>query len=593
MSAAYARRQSAFDSAKLPAGHLSAIDGCFVNTHSGCQPQWTCLHAPTATAVSPSPLCIAHSHQYLNLPLFWSLFNALRADVGRLDTRVGDLEHHVSDLEDRIDHYLGPSTPAESLANISDDSCSPTQAELKRPDQRARLESVEPSSTPIAPQMAHIPHRTYFSREDVPMHNMNHNTGATPGAALLTMAPQMGKPASSGVAFRDKEINDLEELVRSSQDSLKRSEETSRRNAIQVSDLLIENASLQRQLSHREAALATCSDRLSATEVQLEDSRTHCHVKDEKLLAWTSKHESLHQTYLQQQDELAALKRRLQQVYSLQASRQQEIDELVGLKDDDLGRLRALCESKHEVLVKQEEVIARGITLMRDKDGEMEQLRLELRALKDDFDSAAREKERYARLFQESGEVIAELRASPSQAPTPAVPKHSADDTPETNGTSMAPCSPFANSTRAVSWTPKPFKFSALPSERKRAEIWQSGSISTACAFGETGWQNGFRGTIRSNGSRYDKKLPLEQTRKAGKRPEVQAQPRQHNGLTAHAAGSTDESLPPWPPRRCELSSDQCSSAAGEMGPRLTAQHVPVREPCKRGLQPYVEAGEE
>ncbi|KAM3419334.1 hypothetical protein BST61_g5268 [Cercospora zeina] len=603
MSAAYARRQSAFDSAKLYAGHFSATDGCFVNNHTGCQPQWSCPHAPAVTAVSPSPVCIAHSHQYLNLPsppLFWSLFNALRTDVRSLDTRVGDLEHHASDLEDRIDHCVDPRTPAESLANTSDVSHSSAHAELEHPNQCARSASARPSITPIAPQMAHSYGQISSPQQEVPMHSLNCDTGGTSGTALLEMAQQLETHASPGVAFRDKEINDLEELVRSSQDSLKRSEETSRRNAIQVSDLLLENASLQRQFCHREAAFATCSDRLSATEIQLAESRAYCHSKDEKLLAWASKHETLQHTCIQQQDELAALKRRLQQVYSLQASRQRDIDELVGSKDEDLCRLRGLCESKHEVLVKQEEVIARGITLMRDKDGEVEQLSLELRALKDDFDSAAREKERYARLFEESGEVIAELRASLSQALTPSVPEHSAEHTPEPSGIDLAPCSPFANSgpglnkPRAVSWKPQPFKFGSLPSEKKRAEIWETGSISSPCAFGKSGWQNDVRGAVRSNRSRPDRKLLLEQKRRAGDNPGEQAPARrQHNRLTAaHPASSAHETLPPLPPRRYELSSDQGSSASGDIGPRLTAKSGPERGPCRRGLQPYVEACE-
>lgn len=72
MSAAYARRQSAFEYAKLRDEHVSATQHPFVNT--ACDPRCICLGAPAANAVSPSPICLAQAHQHFSLPsppLFW------------------------------------------------------------------------------------------------------------------------------------------------------------------------------------------------------------------------------------------------------------------------------------------------------------------------------------------------------------------------------------------------------------------------------------------------------------------------------------------------------------------------------------------
>ncbi|PIB02493.1 hypothetical protein CB0940_01144 [Cercospora beticola] len=451
-------------------------------------------------------------------------------------------------------------------------------------------------STPIVANTAHPSSWIYSSQEGAPVHPANQDTSVT---AHHETTSQLGTNASPGVAFRDKEINDLEELVRSSQESLKRSEELSARNAIQVRDLLNGNASLQRQISHRDAALTVCSNRLSAKQTQLEEVQADCHTKDAKLHSWASKHEALKQGYFQQQDELAALKRRLQQVYSMQVTRQQETEELVSLKDDNLFRLRGLCESKHEVLVKQEEVIARGVTLMQDKDHEMEQLRLEFRALKDDFDSAARERDRYARLFEESGEVIAQLRVSLSNALASDTPSSAAGNTAERPEVQMDTRSPFSRSASGshdsptMSWTPRPLKYGSLPDEKKRAEIWESGSIESPCTFGRAGWQNNLRGTARGNNTRSARGFVAEQKRKAEDKPGKRAQPRSsHDVLTTQTASSI-EALPPLPPRRCAFLSDEGYHNSDETGGRLAAKDGTMQEPSRRELQPYVEAGEE
>ncbi|KAI5369370.1 hypothetical protein Slin14017_G002490 [Septoria linicola] len=543
-------------------------------------------------------------------PLFWSLFNSLRTDVRSLDNRVGDLEQSVSNLEDRVDHCLDPFTPLSSAADVSAQPFAQVMSRglpiASRPDVGAYSECFGDYTYPNFANSPSLHSHQKSVELDATVSGIDrfapYEDGFSghcfPGSTLSdAQAPE-------GVAFRDKEISDLEELNRSTQDSLRRSEQASSERQSYIQELEAANAELEKKVSEREECLAICS---SVLGTEVEKMRAACQTKDAALQMWTANHSAACENFARKEDELAAANQRLQQMYNLHASKQDELDDVINAKDDELQRLRVFCESKDAVVVKQEEVIARGVILMEQKDDEIERVSRDLKRLKDDCDNETREKERLSRLFEERGEVVAQLRASLNHALTPTTTPTTTKLAPEPSTRTPgfeATYSPFATSgpelhaTHVSKWAPKPFKNARLPSEQQRAAIWESGPRSISHTFGRPGWREGSVDARRSDSVRLLEKLALTEESP----PQKQDRPRAHREKRSHVSRSSagpfsflndttqPTLLPPLPPRR-RISLAEIRDSRETSEP--ITKHVSMQDLPRSRLQPYVEAAAE
>ena len=97
---------------------MGSMEGAFKELGQSLQQSLPADRASTNFSEAASVLPLRNHISLPSGPLFWQLFNSLRADVRTLDDRVANLETSVSDLEDRVDG-LEPNqfTPASSTAN--------------------------------------------------------------------------------------------------------------------------------------------------------------------------------------------------------------------------------------------------------------------------------------------------------------------------------------------------------------------------------------------------------------------------------------------------------------------------------------------
>ena len=487
-----------------------------------------------------------------------------------LDTRVNDLERNVSNLEDRVDHCCDPWTPIGS-----------TRSTTEAPVCPAWTLHGDPSFQPQAFQapLNHI--RQKPSELDASYANAQRRPGHRPmdpwvrfdGLQQETSAPQ-------GVAFRDKEIADLEELMRNTQDSLRRSEEASNRKDHQLADL-------ERRLFDCENSLATYSNALAERQADLDEAQAACQSKDAVLQSWASTYWSVQQSYLRKKTQLSAADRELRQMqialHDAQDDRQDHMDDIVNTKENEIANLRMLCESKNAVVGQQEQVIARGVVLMEEKDDELERMSSELAALKSDLENESR-------MAEEKEEVIAQLRTSLNHALTPAKLRPEAGDTPISDRARRVTYSPFATSgqelhaSQSTKWTPKPFKSISLPNEQRKAAIWRHGSGSAALTFGKSGWDSGSDASLNSKPRNVSSENALDRPmeKRATSRERSQSpQAHEHPSISSAAF----EPMPPLPPRR------PAAVTRGNTRSRSIPQHTP--ELPRRRLYSYVEPDED
>ena len=108
---------------------LKSMEGAFKELGQSLEQPLAAAKASTNSSDAASVLPQSNHISLPSGPLFWQLFNSLRADVRTLDDRVASLEQSVSDLEDRVDG-LEPDqlTPTSSTAN-SELGCSPPATE--------------------------------------------------------------------------------------------------------------------------------------------------------------------------------------------------------------------------------------------------------------------------------------------------------------------------------------------------------------------------------------------------------------------------------------------------------------------------------
>jgi hypothetical protein len=266
-------------------------------------------------------------------PQFWQLFTSLQTEVHGLRTVITGLECNVLDLEEKLSSRLTPSS--------------------------SDAESVE------------LQHASLSERE-TPSNEVESNSSTKAG---------------EGVAFRDREITQLEELVMTTQNNLKQSEELVHEKSGEIQQL-------ERRVSNHEALL-------SEKQFDIDRLYAECKSKDAALQMWAGKQHSYAQSYLRKKTELCNADRRVQQLQHALY----EVDDIVANKDEEIRRLREFCESKDMVVHQQEQIIARGATLMEERDDEIGRLTRKLKTMTDDYENEVRQHDRVARLLEERDEV--------------------------------------------------------------------------------------------------------------------------------------------------------------------------------------------
>lgn len=273
--------------------------------------------------------------------------------------------------------------------------------------------------------------------------------------------------ARQRVAFRDKEIAHLEELMRTTHERLRCSEEASICKDRQL-------AGLQGRLSHCENRLIAYSDLLAVKRADLIEAQRACRSKDVALQSWASAYWNVQQSYIQD-----------------------HMDQIVKTKNSEILMLRMLCESKDAIVTHQEQAIAQSVMLRGGMHDELERVSCELAALEINLANESK-------VSEEQGEVIAQLRASLKNALDPArLAQETASAPPVSDRACRITHSSLAtfgtNASGDIQATPQPSQYVPLPIEYKRAALWRHGPRYVAFPSAQPGWQ--YSGDVHLDGS--------------------------------------------------------------------------------------------
>lgn len=364
--------------------------------------------AQQANVYSSPPLAtnaLLRPHGQLNLPsgpLFWQLFTSLRTDVRSLDSRVADAEQHISDLEDRMQRDLSdlddrieklePNqfTPAAS----EDDTFNASHHSYVQPafQQSADIWSFDSSTAQLQDPWFEWPTPTTQAFKD---NGIAYNAETPVSSAHLNY--ETTSPAAESVAFRDREIAELDELMRKAQESIQHYDAAISEKDVQIQQLVSardqssrEIEILQQTIAHRENTIQNFREAFQHHSERFEMYEEKCQEKSAALHRWASKHQALEQSFLEKKTQLCHADRQVQQLqralYDLRSSMADE--------NEEVKKLRDFCEAREGVVQQQEQIIARGANLLEDRDSELERLSREMKGLDDDYRNETRERAR-------------------------------------------------------------------------------------------------------------------------------------------------------------------------------------------------------
>lgn len=409
-------------------------------------------------------------------PVFWQLFNSLRSDFQSLDTRVAGLEDGLNALEDRVDGLdPGQFTPAGSTASHEESggvqiaqrqnedllcpsmACLPelcseekTAADSAQAAQHhSRISSLEsqkddafawqwPAGGRWADETVNRPYAPPMFQDQVPSYPHQ--------SCGLASNPVAVYP--EGVAFRDREIDRMDDQLKVVQESLKSSEalaaakdESMSYLSARIEELESENQRVAAQAA-RDAQIKKVQDgqilqlkreleeqlkRTAGQSREIADSdnalcywQERCdheasmyqHAiadRDQALQRWEESYNAASDAWRQENERAVRLGSRLDQYRS---ERREEIYQLRLSYERELDKLKEFCEHKDAVIVKQERVIARGGGLLEERDAEIDRLHRRVRVLEDGVQHDGVQRKRKARLLDEIQNELEHLRSS-------------------------------------------------------------------------------------------------------------------------------------------------------------------------------------
>lgn len=354
---------------------------------------------PFETSATPSPAATAQPHSHLNLPsgpLFWQLFTSLRTDVRSLDSRVAGLEQKLSNLEDRVDNL----EPTQFTPAASEDTTIQTSTNAYAQPTAQQLDECFVFGSPQAPKYG--PWSPMANEWATQYSEPSFATFGVDDRSMYQSSPAFNfdsaSAASEGVAFRDREIAHLDELMRKAQESIQHSDAVILEKDAQIRQLTSERDRADEKNYDLQQSLQAVSMNFNEKKDYIESLEDESHSKNAALRAWVSKHNAMQQSFLEKKTQLCHADRQIQQLqralYDLQNSRNDEIDELTSSKDDEIRKLRQFCEAKEAVGYQQEQIVARGAKLLEERDAELARLGQQLKGLDDDYRNETRERAR-------------------------------------------------------------------------------------------------------------------------------------------------------------------------------------------------------
>ena len=307
-------------------------------------------------------------------PLYWQLYSALKTEVQAVDERVASIEALCSELEDRVD-ALEPrrfTPPGSEDGGEVSTSHAPAKLQTQSGTDAA---VVQPSETTASTEAVladdgGAPTGTLDEafanmRAQLERHNrvVITGVGSTPQSdapAQSTTASSLPPLPPSGVAFRDKEIDRLEELLKRSHDINKINDATLEFREQEVSQL---EARARNADASAHQMIDTCSaqaseldrrnDTIRHLSTELHDFKASRHHFMTKYVDENYRYKWLKQKKIQSEDQL---QRRIDELEQALADVE---DGKIAAQNDELEKVQSFCAEKDAVVFRQEEIIAR------------------------------------------------------------------------------------------------------------------------------------------------------------------------------------------------------------------------------------------
>jgi hypothetical protein len=247
---------------------------------------------------------------------------------------------------------------------------------------------------------------------------------------------------AEGVAFRDQEIQRMDDQLIKAQECLHESEQRAtvtgqaleelqaRYNVLShhyeqktaaTDELQAKYDALARRYAqsvvadgHKNRTLHTAQERITSRESLIRELRSTLSQKDQRIDELTEAHHVLEGNHDARITDLRTAKRHLAQLSRVlrefQKSKDEEIEQMISSRQDEIHRLQEFCEQKDGVIYQQEQIIARGARLLEDRDEEIEELSRRLKAVEDDREYELKQKLRFSKLLDERATELDEIK---------------------------------------------------------------------------------------------------------------------------------------------------------------------------------------
>lgn len=248
-----------------------------------------------------------------------------------------------------------------------------------------------------------------------------------------------------------------------------------------IDQLAYQQEGLQNQIADLQQTVRAYGDIFAMNRKEFDDQQvTHCR----RGLQLTASERHVHEL----QDALSRAT----------SSHQAETDETVAEKEDELCKLREFADHKDDIVRQQGAVIARGATIIQERDDTIERLSKELKIAIDDCRNESRERARFSKLLEERTDEIAKLKdaLTENRPETPATDVANSKPAVKIRNEALStPIAPLAFDARhddrqqSGQWTPQTLdKYVKLPHEQRRAAVWETGpdGLDTG-KFGQAG----------------------------------------------------------------------------------------------------------
>ena len=436
----------------------------------------------------------------------------------------------------------------------------------------------------------------------------------TKQAEVHGRSSQYSMPES--IVFRDREIARMDEQLRIAHDRLRASEETVTQRDDLITQLRSErdgyDARARKEWNHKEEQLVSCRNQVAAKDTEIRELQIQIDERNNALRGWEESWNKLEDSYIH----VSAKARAYEDWYKGSMAREKDEADHMGqmrmAHEEEMCKMKDFCEQKDAVIQKQEEIISRGGKLLEDRDGEIERMQRQLRAVEDDRTHAYHTQDRLNRLLAERDSQLAHQKEEGKSGR----PKRNGGEKvqnatePATSGPAKDSRAPLEPQQR-VQAGESAAEFHRLPYGERRAYVWDNSNRETTREPGklrympappdDTSRRHKGGGRHRRPQYRYYPELENQQSNqfkaREGAWQELETQGTVAPTPSEQGRQSRDDisRLPPLPApvtaRRMASEADLQSISNGN--PAYSRQHLSkhksMGELSKRRLQAYVE----